>query len=54
MKLLSHYPQYLRSHGRHVKFPVTRKGETTPIFEKEKKEDPGSHRLVSTLCPAGS
>ncbi|PKU43473.1 rna-directed dna polymerase from mobile element jockey-like [Limosa lapponica baueri] len=47
MKLPSHYLSYLRSRGSAVKFPLTGKGETNPIFKKGKKEDLGNYRLVS-------
>jgi len=47
MKLLNHYPQYLRNHSSSVKFPVTGKGETTSIFKKGKNKDPGNYRPVS-------
>lgn len=47
MKLLSHHPSHLRSHGSPVKFAVAGKGETKPPFLKEKKEDLGNYRPVS-------
>jgi len=47
MKLLSHYPSYLRSHGSPVKFPVIGKKKHNPIFKNGKREDPGNYRAVS-------
>jgi len=48
MKLLSHSPSYLISHGSPVKFPVDgKRGNVMHIFKKEKKGYLGNYRPVS-------
>jgi len=51
MKLLSHYPSYLRTHGSPVKFPLTGKGETLCSFlKREKRKTWGSTGSQFHLC----
>ena len=52
MKLPSHSPTYLKSHGSLVKIPLIGKWETL-IFKKGKTEDPGNYRPNSLTSMPG-
>lgn len=43
----------MKCHGSLGKFSLTGKGETTSIFKKGKKEDPGKYRPLSLALVPG-
>ena len=54
MKLLRHYPLYLKGHGSLVKFPlVGKRGNINPLFKKGKKGDPGNYKPVCLTSVSG-